>query len=130
MLAGPFGQRQLSIPSEKEPRPRTANLPIGAQLLEQPGRKQRVAILASFSFLDPDLHSGSIDMNWFKATRLIEPQPRSIHRHQKRTMLGMDATDPQQLFQFFDAEDLWPMHCFLYGRQHQPQLVHRPLEYQ
>jgi hypothetical protein len=129
-LTGAFGQGQQPVPSEKQPGARLNRSPIRTQLLQQPGRKQRVTILASLAFLDANDHARAVNVCRFEMAGLVEPQPRSIHRHQKGPMLGMDATRRQQLLHLLHAEDLRPMHRLFDRRQVPPQLLHRPLQHQ
>src|SRR5213594_3784003 len=74
--------------SREKPNRRPADLPIRAQLLQQPRREQRVAILSPFALLHPKLHPRAVNMAELQMTSLVEPQARPVNRHQKGAMFG------------------------------------------
>lgn len=125
-----LGQRLLPVPPEKEPRPGLNRPPVSPQLLKQPRRKQRVAVLAPLALLNSNEHARAVNVRRFEVARLAEAQPRPIHRHEKGPVLGMEAAGGEHPFHLPHAEDLRPAHRLLDRRQAQPQLLHRPMEHQ
>src|SRR6266446_4768934 len=114
----------------KKPNRRTADGPVAAQLLQQSGREQRVAILAPFALLDPNLHPRAVNMRRLEVTSLVEPQSRSVNGHQESPMFRMRTAYRQQLLQFLHGINLRAAHRLFYPRHRQPQLFWRPLECQ
>src|SRR5439155_24866884 len=81
--------------SREKPNLRPADLPIRAQLLQQSRREQRVAILAPFALLHPELHPRAVNMAELQMTSLVEPQTRPANRHQKGAMFGVGTAHRQ-----------------------------------
>ena len=79
--------------------------PVGAQLLQQPGREWHVAVLASLALLDPQEHAPGIDIGHAQARQFAAPKPGAVGGHQQGTVLGVrgDGEQPQQ---FVMIEDL------------------------
>src|ERR1041384_2517352 len=99
LLAGTVGHRlPLIARTGKNPAALgSVRPPIVFQLAQQPLRQNRVAILAAFALLDPDLPVATINVTGSQMASFIEPQARAINGHQKGPVFGLRTGDEQTL---------------------------------
>ena len=64
-----------------------AGSPVHPQVIKQPLREDRVAVLASFTLFDPDHHSRTVDVLRFEPGDFADPESRRIGDHQQKPML-------------------------------------------
>ena len=98
-------QRSARDGAREQPMGRAHAAPVGAQLLQQPGREWHVAVLASLALLDPQEHAPGIDVGHAQARQFAAPKPGAVGGHQQGTVLGV-GRHREQPQQFVMIEDL------------------------
>ena len=98
-------QRSARDGAREQPMGRAHAAPVGAQLLQQPGREWHVAVLASLALLDPQEHAPGIDVGHAQARQFAAPKPGGVGGHRQGTVLGV-GRHREQPQQFVAIEDL------------------------
>ena len=107
-LPGVARQGNLPITPKEEPLLRLKHPPVATQLLEQARREHGAAILAPLALFHPNLHPLAVNVSRLQMTGLSQPQPGTIHRHQKSPVLGMQTPDRQEPLQLLRTVNLRP----------------------
>jgi len=89
----------------KHPDGRPLDLPVGAQLMQQPFRENGVSVLFPFALVDTNHHAIAVDIAHFQAYQFGAPEARGIGCHQQHAMLRV-RRDGEKLFDLVGAEDL------------------------
>jgi hypothetical protein len=87
----------------KQPISGPVKAPIGAQLLQQTRRKQRMPVLFAFALNDTNLVPITEEVSEAELTGLADPQSGRIHRHEQGAMFAIELRTAQQLLQFLDT---------------------------
>jgi len=82
-------QRPRARVTGEQPVARAILAPVFAQLLEQPRRQQRVAILAPLALIDANQHPLGMNVLRLEMHQFRHAQPRGIARHQEHAMLAV-----------------------------------------
>ena len=83
------GHRFLGIKSGKQPGGWPVEAPVGAQLGQQTGGEQRIAILAAFPLLDAEQHALTFNIRELQPHDFTDAQTCGIRGHQEDTVPGI-----------------------------------------
>jgi hypothetical protein len=96
LLRGGDIQRPLPVPRREQPGGRAILAPVSAELRQQPGRQEGVAILAALALLHPETPPLGVEVAELEPHALADPEPRRVGRGQERALLpgggGLEET--------------------------------------
>ena len=95
----------LGIEACKQPRGWPVELPVGAELSQQAGRQQGIAILAAFPLLNTEQHALTFDIRELQPHDFTHAQACGIRGHQEDAVSRIPRMRKQAL-EFLDAQNL------------------------
>jgi len=104
-LGGAAGHRRVAIEACKQPWGWLVEFPVCAQVTQQAGGQQRVAILTPFALLDADQPALTFNVRELQTDDCTDAQASGIGRHQEDPVSGVFGTREQAL-EFRDAQHL------------------------
>jgi hypothetical protein len=105
LLGRAAGHRLLGIEPRKQPGGWPVEAPVGAQLAQQTGGEQRIAILAAFPLLDAEQQALTFDIRELQPHDLTDAQAGGIRGHQEDAVPGILRLCEQAL-KFLNAQNL------------------------
>ena len=113
----------------KEPVLGSIDPPILAQLGEEPGRKDRIAVLGALALHHVYLSAFAQDVFRAQPAHLAASQSRCVGDHQQRAVFDAQALRLQQTRNLLGAVDTRPQQRLFHPRQSRADLLERPMQH-